>query len=136
MRFRNGLLLSLYYDFRWLSLIWTITIISITCSAKFITPLGATATAFAPVLETKIFVQNNKHPGGEYVEFHVPEAGEANLRLVNGARVGAAPGERTEGVEIKLNGDVVLKPADAGAGFGVTNSRTQIRYSFTGAIVL
>jgi subtilisin family serine protease len=69
----------------------------------------------ARVLETKIFVKRDQTPGEgqretEYVTFDVPKAGEAILRVVNGARIGSAPDERVAGVEINLNGERVVMP--------------------------
>ena len=88
--------------------IWAIA--SITSCAHAIRPPEAAASPLAPVLATKIFVQSDERLGFEYAAFDVPEAGEAILRAVNGAKIGASPHRRIQGTEITLNGDVVVKP--------------------------
>ena len=82
--------------------VWAITIILITSYAYDIRPPEAAASALVPVLETKIFVQSDERSGFEYVAFDVPEDGEAILKAVNGATIGASPRRRIQGAEITL----------------------------------
>lgn len=62
----------------------------------------------APILNTKIFVQGNSPSAFEYVDFTAPKAGNAVLRAVDGAQVGATKREQIQGVEITLNGKTVI----------------------------
>ena len=110
MRFLKDTLKAFVHDLRWLLVTWAITTISITNCAHVIRPPEAGPPAMARILETKIFVQSDERPEFEDVAFDVPEAGEAILRIVNAAKVGASPRQRIKGAEITLNGHVVVKP--------------------------
>ena len=106
MRTVKSTLYTFVRSLGWASIL-TIILASITHASE---PPPAAIPALAPVLETKIFVQSDERPGFEYAVFDVPEAGEAILRVVNAAKVGASPRQRIEDAEITLNGRVIVDP--------------------------
>jgi len=95
--------------------VWAIAIISITSYAYAIALPEAPAAPRAPIMATKIFTQSDKsgvprHSRYEFVDFEVPKAGKAILRVVNGAKIGATERDRLAHIDVSLNGqDVVTK---------------------------
>lgn len=121
MRAVKSSLYSLIHALGWAA-IWAI---SFTSCAHVIRPPEAAASALAPVLKTKIFVQNDERPGFEYAAFDVPAAGEAILRVVNAAKVGASPRQRIQGAKITLNGHVFVKPSPESPNDGMRRNGWQ-----------
>lgn len=94
-----------------LILIWVISAASIAFAGEVTTSTNGATRPLAPVLSTKVIVQgSDKKNLAESFVFEVPKAGKAILRMVNGAKQGAALSERVHGVELTLNGEVVVNP--------------------------
>ncbi|MDJ0863223.1 MAG: hypothetical protein QNJ82_13430 [Gammaproteobacteria bacterium] len=66
----------------------------------------------AEVLGTRIFVHQGEEPTLQQVAFHVPKAGTARLRLVNGATLGAREEDCVDAVVMRLHDDKVAAPPE------------------------
>ena len=126
MQFLKDTLKVFVDDIRLLLVILASTTISIISCAHLIRPPTAEVTAQAPIVETKIFVQREERPEFEYVTFDVPKAGEAILRMVNGAKVGASRRERMRGAKITLNGNTVVTAKEFGKNTDVLKVRVPL----------
>lgn len=133
MLYLKDYLKSVFHSIDRHSLNPAITIFTILCCAHVTMSVAAATSAMAPVLDTRIFVQNDEHPGFNFELFDVSEAGEAILRVVNGAKVGAAPGERMEDTEITLNGQVVVNQNEFDKHTNVLNLRVPLLHQPAGS---
>lgn len=93
------------------ALIWAISATSIAFAGEVTTSTNGMVGPLAPVLSTKVIVQgsDNQEQTESFV-FEVPKAGKAVLRIVNGAKKGAALSERVQGMELTLNDKIIVNP--------------------------
>lgn len=79
-------------------------------SESFTLPLEALSNPAGTVLGTKIFEIEQGWRQQDSTIFNVPEAGEAILRVNNGAKIGSTFRERVAGAKISLNGIPIVHP--------------------------
>lgn len=96
-------------------------------SSPFSIPVRQACGPTGNVLPVKIFEGNAGKRQVESIDFNVPNAGKAFLRLVNGARLGAPIGERIVIAKVAVNGkevETISKGMNASESIVVLNQGT------------